>query len=87
MFEVFLKQGFFVVLICSGIPLLCSSLTALSISIIQAATQVQEQTSVYLARCISMFVVLYLLSTWLWSELMHFFEEIFSAIAQLGTML
>ena len=43
-----LAQGLFVVLFVSAVPLIAASCGGLFISIIQAATQIQEQTVSYL---------------------------------------
>ena len=60
----FLQQALIVILFVSGLPLLASSLVAGTLSLLQAVTQVQEQTIVHLLRIISCSLVLIFMATY-----------------------
>ena len=53
------SHGLWLMLALSGVPLLISSLTGLFVAVIQAATQIQEASIVYLVKVLTLFGVVY----------------------------
>ena len=85
-FDAYLTRCFVVVLLLSGLPLLASSAAGLFVGVLQTATQIQEQTISFLARLISVSVVLVVLYRWYWGEAVSFIQEYLLSIAYLGRM-
>ena len=86
MLEEYVKQSFWIVFISSGIPLLCASACGLFTAVVQAATQIQEQTITYLLRFLAIVCSLTLLGEWLSTELVQFFQEVLGTISIAGTL-
>ncbi len=86
MFEIYIRNTFILVIVFSGIPLLVSSVCGLVISIMQAATQIQEQSLSYLVKSLTVSIVFYLLSNFYASESVKFFQEMLGGIERLGRM-
>ena len=63
-----------------GLLLLPGLVTGLVISILQAATQITEQTLSFLPRLLVTFATLILAGRWLLDELSRLFMELFSAV-------
>lgn len=61
MFEGALREALFAVLIFSSVPLGCSLFIGLVIGFLQAATQIQEQSAPFVAKMLTMFLVIALL--------------------------
>jgi flagellar biosynthesis protein FliQ len=76
--DLFLFRDFsalFIVL--TVVPLCVATLGSLILAVVQAATTVQEQTSLYLVRVIGALVGLGILLPWGWKELTRFTIESF----------
>jgi len=84
MFDIYLKQSFLMVILFSGIPLIVCSISALIVSVIQAATQVQEQTITYLVRFSALSLTLAATASWFSQEIVLFIQEMIGSIAHLG---
>ena len=84
MFEVYLKEAFLMVLLCSAIPLLCSSAVGLLLSVFQTATQIQEQTITYLGKFLTISLVFYLLFDFFSAQVIRLITELLSSMAILG---
>ena len=63
--------------------LLVALVTGLIISILQAATQINEQTLSFLPRLLVMLITLVVLGPWLVTQLMEFTERLIHNIPQL----
>lgn len=83
-FDVYLMKAFFYVCLFSGIPLIVSSISGLLVSVVQAATQVQEQSLSFLIKFITVSGVLALFGNYFLSEMVQFIQELFSSLAVLG---
>jgi flagellar biosynthesis protein FliQ len=70
--------------LCSGVPLLCCCVVSLLLSIVQSATQIQEQTVSYLARLLTLVTVLFLFGTSGLGRLVDCLHESFTAIQDIG---
>tara|TARA_B100001094_G_C17955737_1_gene682876 strand:- start:180 stop:458 length:279 start_codon:yes stop_codon:yes gene_type:complete len=63
-------------------PIIVASVVGTIISIIQALTQVQEQTLSFAGKLIAIFITLYLTSAWLGSSLFNFGNQVFAYMAK-----
>jgi len=86
MFEIYLQQAFVIVVVVSGLPLLASSLCGLGVALLQALTQIQEQSISYLVRFGAVGVVMAVTFPWLAAEVMTFTREILGSLGALGRM-
>ncbi|MCB0330293.1 MAG: flagellar biosynthetic protein FliQ [Bdellovibrionales bacterium] len=80
----FIEQTILLVLLFSGVPLLVSTGVSLAVSIIQAATQVQEQSISFLLKIGSLVTVLALASGYIVREMIAYFQGTLEAIKYLG---
>lgn len=64
-----------------ALPVLLSTfLVGLAVSILQAATQIQEMTLAYIPKVLTAFIVLFLLGGWMLTKIVDFAVEIFANI-------
>ena len=69
----------------AGPMLIISMLVGLVIAIIQAATQVHEQTLTFVPKLVIIAVLLFVLGSFFTSTLMEFMERIMNMIAEVGS--
>lgn len=72
------KQSLFLVLILSGPPIMAALIVGLFVSIIQATTQVQEQTLTFVPKLVAIVLVLVFLGPLGSIELIEFSKKLFS---------
>ena len=84
MIESYLRAAFILVAVISGIPLVISSISGLLVAILQAATQVQEQTSSYLVKFGAVSITLVILSSWIGNEMLNFTRELLGSLVPLA---
>ena len=77
-------QALFLILLLSAPMLLAALGVGLVISILQATTQVQEQTLSFVPKLIATFVSVVVCGTWISSMVGGFATRIFTDIAQMG---
>ena len=78
------SQALYLVLVLSA-PMLMSALSVgLCISIIQATTQVQEQTLSFVPKIVATFVSIIVCGTWMFNMLSNFTMRVFADIAKMG---
>lgn len=77
-------QTVHLILLLSAPMLLSALTTGLIISILQATTQVQEQTLSFVPKIIATFVAIIVAGTWIASMLSSFAIQIFTSIPSLG---
>lgn len=70
-------QSLLLILILSGPPIILSTVIGLFIAIVQAATQVQEQTLSFTVKLIAVFLTLIAMGGWLSAQIMQFTSNIF----------
>ncbi len=70
-------QSLLLILILSGPPIVISTALGLFIAIVQAATQVQEQTLSFTVKLIAVIVTLLVLGGWLSAQIMQFTNNIY----------
>lgn len=73
------KQGLFLVLILSGPPVLAALIVGLFVSIIQATTQIQEQTLTFVPKLVAIILVLAFLGPLGTVEVMEFTKALLSS--------
>lgn len=72
------SQSLYLVLIISLPPILIASVIGIVLSLIQAVTQLQEQTLTFGVKLIAVFLSILGLGGWMCAEIMRFAGEIFS---------
>ena len=82
----YLEHTFFLIALLSGIPLAVSSVTGLIIAVLQAATQIQEQTITYLAKFCAVSAVTALFGQFFAHEMVSYTQELLMSLASLGRM-
>lgn len=74
------------VLLVSAPILGAALLTGLLISILQATTQIQEMTLVFVPKIVVVFLVVLIFGPWMLNLLINFTASLFSAIPQMVTV-
>jgi flagellar biosynthetic protein FliQ len=75
------REGFWVTLLVAGPAMIAGLLVGLAIALIQALTQVQEMTLVFVPRIIIMFLVIAVTLPFMGATLGRFATKIFAIIA------
>lgn len=75
------KQALFLSLILTGPPVLVAMLVGLVISILQATTQIQEQTLTFVPKLVAVVVTLAVAGPWMVVQLINFAASIFDSFA------
>ncbi len=75
-----LREGLMLVLLLSAGPMLASMLIGLSVSILQATTQIQEQTLSYVPKLIGVFVTIGILGPWIMAQAVKFTSVVMNTI-------
>ena len=70
-------QALLMILILSGPPILISMAVGLFVAILQAATQIQEQTLSFTVKLIAVVFTLLLMGGWLGGQIVQFTNTIF----------
>ena len=86
MISSYLEHTFVLVALLSGIPLVLSSITGLVVAVLQAATQIQEQTITYLAKFISVSLVMIVCGEFFAHEVISYTQDLLGSIPSLGRM-
>jgi flagellar biosynthetic protein FliQ len=76
------REGLLLILLLSGGPLLASILTGFVVSLLQATTQIQEQTLTYVPKLVAVFLSLMVLGPWILYQTVRFTTVLFDSIAQ-----
>jgi flagellar biosynthetic protein FliQ len=76
-----LREGLFLVLLLSAGPMLASLLIGLTFSLLQAVTQLQEQTLAYIPKLIGVFLTIAILGPWMIAQAVRFTQTLFDSIA------
>jgi len=75
-----LRQGLYLVLMVSAFPMAAALITGLIISILQATTQIQEQTLSYVPKIVAVSISLAILGPWMLREIVQFTQMILNSI-------
>ncbi len=73
----FAYQALLLILILSGPPILISMCVGLFVAVMQAATQIQEQTLSFTVKLIAVIFTLLLMGGWLGSQILQYANAIF----------
>lgn len=71
-------QALFLVLLLSGPPVLISMALGLLVAIVQAATQIQEQTLSFVVKLVAVVFTLFLMGSWLGEMILQYAVNIFT---------
>ncbi len=74
------REGLFLALIVSAPPVLTSMFIGLIVSIVQATTQIQEQTLTFVPKLIAVVLSLAISAPWIGSQLVRFTHLVFEGI-------
>ncbi|MDC7713572.1 flagellar biosynthesis protein FliQ [Vogesella sp. LYT5W] len=75
-----IQNALFILIIVAAPPLAVSLLVGLLVSILQAATQINEMTLTFIPKLIAMFLVLVLAGPWMLTTLMDYTTQLFQNI-------
>ncbi len=78
------KQALWMSVLLSAPPLLAAVAIGVGISLVQALTQIQDQTLPYVLKLVGVSVVLVLMGRWIGSELIGLTVRCFDLIATVG---
>ena len=78
------REGLYLMLLVSAPVLLVSMVVGLVISVLQAATQVQDQTVAQVPKILAAFLALALFAPWIGAQLLRFTHTLFEAIPLIG---
>jgi flagellar biosynthesis protein FliQ len=78
------QSAIMLILILAGPVLLISLVIGLIISLIQAATQINEATMTFIPKIIGIVAVLLILGSWMLQQLIVFTSNIFNSLANLA---
>lgn len=73
------KQTLFLALILTGPPVLTAMLVGLTISILQATTQVQEQTLTFVPKLVGIITILAIAGPWMLAQLIAFASTLYDS--------
>ena len=74
------------VALVSGIPLGVTAAVGLVVAVVQAATQVQEQSFLYLTKLVTVGVLFFLTGSLLLQYIVAFFVDVFTSFHYLGVL-
>jgi flagellar biosynthetic protein FliQ len=80
-FIVVSKQALYLALILTGPPVLVAMLVGLVISLIQATTQVQEQTLTFVPKLVAITVTIAVTGPWIMGQLIQFSANLFEHLS------
>lgn len=76
-FIVMSKQALYLALILTGPPVLVAMLVGLVISILQATTQIQEQTLTFVPKLVAITITIAFTGPWIMAQLIQFSTQLF----------
>jgi flagellar biosynthesis protein FliQ len=71
------REGLFLVLVVSAPPVMVSLVVGLLVSIVQATTQLQEQTLTFVPKLVAVTVTLAATAPWIGAQLVRFTRMVF----------
>ena len=74
------KEGLFLVLKLSAAPVLTALVVGLTVSLVQATTQIQEQTLTFVPKLVAIILVLIFLGEYGLSEVMAYTKNLFQTM-------
>jgi type III secretion protein S len=80
----FFQQGLWLAIVLSAPPLIVATLFGVIVSLIQAVTQIQDQTLPYVVKLLSVSLTVAAVGRWFGSELIQLFGLAFTMIPGIG---
>jgi flagellar biosynthetic protein FliQ len=77
------QEALYLVLVCSGPPVVISLVVGLIIAVFQATTQIQEQTLTFAPKMVIVFGILALMGSWMGSMLLQFTARVFDRFPEM----
>lgn len=77
------REAMLVALSLAGPPLILGLVVGLTVSILQATTQIQEQTLTFVPKIIAVFVAILLFGSWMLDNIVRFTENLYSSLPSL----
>ena len=84
MFEYYLGQGIFLIILFVAIPLSVASFFGLIISFLQATTQIQEQSITFFVKITSVVITFLITGSWMIEKYKNYLEEGFIIISKIN---
>jgi flagellar biosynthetic protein FliQ len=75
-----LREGILLVVILSAVPMLASMVVGLTVSVLQATTQIQEQTLSFVPKLIAVFISIGIMGPWMLHQTVRFSVTILEII-------
>lgn len=72
------REGLLLVLVASAPPLLASMTVGLLVSVLQATTQIQEQTLTFVPKLVAVFLSLAIAGPWIGEQLVRFTRVLYA---------
>ena len=79
-----IREGLILVLLLSAPPLIASMVTGFVVGLLQAATQIQDQTLAFVPKLVVVMIVLVAMGPVLGASLVRFSQALFAAIPQVA---
>lgn len=76
-FVVVSKQALYLALILTGPPVLVAMMVGLIVSLIQATTQIQEQTLTFVPKLVAITITIAFTGPWIMGQLIQFTAQLF----------
>ncbi|MBP0597310.1 type III secretion system export apparatus subunit SctS [Herbaspirillum sp. LeCh32-8] len=80
----FFQQSLWMAILMSAPPLLIATLCGLGVSLIQAVTQIQDQTLPYVVKLVAVAVTLASMGRWIGVEMLRLAELAFTMVPDIG---
>ena len=80
----FFQQGLWMVIMLSAPPLVIATLCGLAVSLVQAVTQIQDQTLPYVVKLVAVAVTLGMMGRWIGVEMMRLAELALAMVPDIG---
>jgi len=77
------RESLVVALMLAGPPLLFGLVVGLAVSILQATTQIQEQTLTFIPKIIAVFLAVLLFGSWMLNSIVQFTENLYRSLPTL----
>jgi type III secretion protein S len=80
----YFQQGLWLAIVMSAPPLIIATICGVAVSLVQAITQIQDQTLPYVVKLVAVAVTLAVLGRWFGQELMQLFNLAFILLPNVG---
>ena len=85
-FESYFLKALILIALLSGVPLMLTSFFGLIVAVLQASTQVQEQTITFFVKFLGLVLLIYFLGPVFLALIKDFVQDSFSALALFGDL-